>query len=31
MRDRKGMALSGKASGEELGGGNGAETVIRIY
>ena len=31
MRDRKGVDLDGRDGGEELGGVEGEETVIRIY
>jgi hypothetical protein len=31
MRDRKGVELEGSRDGEELGGVEEAETIIRIY
>ena len=31
MRDRKGVDLDGRRGGEELGGVEGGETIIRIY
>lgn len=31
MRDRKKVNLNGRVGGEELGGGEGRETIIKIY
>jgi hypothetical protein len=31
MRDKKGVDLDGRRGGEELGGVEGGETIIRIY